>query len=130
MTCAQTTSPCRTHPGNLGRSQADHPREVTVDTPNEAVRRFMHSLLNETGSTMTRPYHASTDEPRENGGRAQPPDDFDVAELLDGFAAFLGGTANVIMQLSTPPVGYGVVESTVDSGKVMLHPIKRLRTTV
>ncbi|WP_069164225.1 oxygenase MpaB family protein [Nocardia altamirensis] len=79
---------------------------------------------------MTRPYRASTHEPRENGGRTQPPDDFDVAELLDGFAAFLGGTANVIMQLSTPPVGYGVVESTVDSGKVMLHPIKRLRTTV
>ncbi|TSE00836.1 DUF2236 domain-containing protein [Skermania sp. ID1734] len=34
------------------------------------------------------------------------------------------------MQLSEPAVGYGVVESTVDSGKVMLHPVKRLRTTM
>ncbi|WP_406265690.1 oxygenase MpaB family protein [Nocardia sp. NBC_00881] len=48
----------------------------------------------------------------------------------DGIAGFLGGTANVIMQLSAPPVGYGVVESTVAGGKVMLHPIKRLRTTL
>ena len=39
------------------------------------------------------------------------------------------GTANVIMQLSRPGVGHGVVESTVDSGKATLHPIKRGRTT-
>lgn len=39
------------------------------------------------------------------------------------------GTANVIMQLSNPAVGYGVVESPVDSGKAMLHPVKRARTT-
>ncbi|MGY4099548.1 oxygenase MpaB family protein [Nocardia sp. R16R-3T] len=57
-------------------------------------------------------------------------DTFDIERHLDGVAAFFGGTANVIMQLSTPPVGYGVLESTVDSGKVMLHPIKRLRTTL
>jgi uncharacterized protein (DUF2236 family) len=57
-------------------------------------------------------------------------DAFDIERHLDGVAAFLGGTANVIMQLSTVPVGYGVLESTVDSGKVMLHPIKRLRTTL
>ncbi|MCX4096057.1 oxygenase MpaB family protein [Nocardia sp. alder85J] len=49
---------------------------------------------------------------------------------IDGIAAFLGGVANVIMQLSHPPVGYGVLESTVDSGKVTLHPLKRLRTTL
>src|SRR3989442_6086019 len=55
---------------------------------------------------------------------------FDIERHLDGVAAFVGGTANVIMQLSTLPVGYGVLESTVDSGKVMLHPIKRLRTTL
>lgn len=56
--------------------------------------------------------------------------DFDVADYLDGIAAFVGGTANVIMQLSLRPVGYGVLESSVDSGKVMLHPVKRLRTTL
>ncbi|RDI53007.1 oxygenase MpaB family protein [Nocardia mexicana] len=53
-----------------------------------------------------------------------------VRDHIDGVAAFLGGAANVIMQLSHPPVGYGVLESTVDSGKVTLHPIKRLRTTL
>ncbi|WP_330250131.1 oxygenase MpaB family protein [Nocardia sp. NBC_00565] len=53
-----------------------------------------------------------------------------VEDYIDGIAAFLGGTANVIMQLSLRPVGRGVLESTVDSGKVTLHPIKRLRTTL
>lgn len=53
-----------------------------------------------------------------------------VAEYVDGIAAFLGGTANVILQLSLRPVGRGVLESTVDSGKVTLHPLKRLRTTL
>ncbi|MBY8862654.1 oxygenase MpaB family protein [Nocardia sp. CA2R105] len=53
-----------------------------------------------------------------------------VREHIDGIAAFIGGAANVVMQLSHPPVGYGVVESTVDSGKASLHPVKRLRTTL
>ncbi|MFC9893881.1 oxygenase MpaB family protein [Nocardia sp. NPDC127579] len=70
--------------------------------------------------------------------RAHDPDPVDyvpftpetVRPHLDGVAAFLGGAANVIMQLSLRPVGRGVLESTVDSGKVTLHPIKRLRTTL
>jgi uncharacterized protein (DUF2236 family) len=41
----------------------------------------------------------------------------------------VAGPANVIMQLARPEVGYGVLESPVDSGKVTLHPIKRARTT-
>jgi uncharacterized protein (DUF2236 family) len=44
-------------------------------------------------------------------------------------AGLLAGPANVIMQLALPPVGHGVVESRVDSGKVTLHPGKRARTT-
>lgn len=48
----------------------------------------------------------------------------------DGAVGLLGGTANVIMQLSHLPVGHGVANSRVDSGNVMLHPVKRLRTTV
>jgi uncharacterized protein (DUF2236 family) len=48
---------------------------------------------------------------------------------LDGVGAFLAGTANVIMQLALAPVGYGVVESKVESGQVIRHPIKRFRTT-
>ncbi|GAS96352.1 FadD27 [Mycolicibacterium canariasense] len=43
--------------------------------------------------------------------------------------ALLAGPANVIMQLARPGVGYGVMESRVDSGRVDLHPIKRARTT-
>jgi uncharacterized protein (DUF2236 family) len=45
---------------------------------------------------------------------------------------FWGGAAsaaNVIMQLSWPGIGYGVVESKVDSGNLFKHPWKRLRTT-
>ncbi|WP_216906527.1 oxygenase MpaB family protein [Nocardia noduli] len=49
---------------------------------------------------------------------------------LAGPAALLGGGANVIMQLSMAPVGRGVVESTVDSGRYSLHPRKRGRTTL
>jgi uncharacterized protein (DUF2236 family) len=41
----------------------------------------------------------------------------------------LAGAANVIMQLSRPGVGYGVVESRVESGRIDRHPIKRARTT-
>jgi uncharacterized protein (DUF2236 family) len=43
--------------------------------------------------------------------------------------ALLAGPANVIMQLAQPGVGYGVMESRVESGRVDRHPIKRARTT-
>lgn len=55
---------------------------------------------------------------------------FDIRDHIPGPAGFLGSAANVIMQLGWREVGYGVVESSVDSGNVMLHPWKRLRTTV
>lgn len=51
-----------------------------------------------------------------------------VADGMD-FWSFAAGAANVIMQLSRPGVGYGVVESTVDSGNLLKHPWKRARTT-
>src|SRR5689334_17881248 len=44
-------------------------------------------------------------------------------------ASALFGAANVIMQLALLPVGRGVAESTVDSGRVDKHPYKRQRTT-
>ncbi|GAT09031.1 hypothetical protein RMCN_2164 [Mycolicibacterium novocastrense] len=44
-------------------------------------------------------------------------------------AAVLAPAANVIMQLASPGVGYGVLESPVDSGNVYKHPFKRARTT-
>jgi uncharacterized protein (DUF2236 family) len=49
-------------------------------------------------------------------------------DTLMGMALLLG-PANVIMQLARPGVGYGVMESRVESGRVDLHPIKRARTT-
>ncbi len=51
-----------------------------------------------------------------------------VADLLNP-AALLLPAANVIMQLSLPGVGYGVLESPVDSGNIYKHPVKRARTT-
>lgn len=51
-----------------------------------------------------------------------------AADLLNP-AALLLPAANVIMQLSLPGVGYGVLESPVDSGNVYKHPFKRARTT-
>ena len=43
--------------------------------------------------------------------------------------ALLAGPANVIMQLGRPGVGYGVMESRVENGRIDRHPIKRARTT-
>jgi uncharacterized protein (DUF2236 family) len=54
----------------------------------------------------------------------------DVLRRLTGLGVFLGGPANVVMQLGWPEVGYGVVESQVRSGSVHHHPFKRFRTTV
>ena len=53
------------------------------------------------------------------------------ANFDDGLmgVALLAGPANVIMQLAWPGVGYGVMESRVESGRVDRHPIKRARTT-
>lgn len=48
---------------------------------------------------------------------------------IDGIGGLLAGPANVIMQLALAPVGYGVLESKVESGQVTRHPIKRFRTT-
>lgn len=45
-------------------------------------------------------------------------------------AALLAGPANVIMQMANTPVGRGVVESKVESGSLLKHPVKRTRTTL
>jgi uncharacterized protein (DUF2236 family) len=54
---------------------------------------------------------------------------FDIRPYLVGVGGDLPGPANVIMQLSWPEVGYGVMESKVESGSAMTHPFKRARTT-
>ena len=48
-------------------------------------------------------------------------------DVIAGSGLF--GAANVVMQLARLEVGRGVAESTVDSGRVDLHPYKRQRTT-
>ena len=45
------------------------------------------------------------------------------------FWSFAAAAANVVMQMARPGVGYGVVESKVDSGSILKHPWKRARTT-
>ena len=57
------------------------------------------------------------------------PDSSRFDDALIG-AGLLAGGANVIMQLSWPGVGYGVVESKVESGNVFKGPFKRTRTTL
>jgi uncharacterized protein (DUF2236 family) len=54
---------------------------------------------------------------------------FDMRDHLPGVVGMAAAGANVIMQLGVPGVGHGVAESAVDSGNVLLHPWKRLRTT-
>ncbi|MYR07487.1 DUF2236 domain-containing protein [Gordonia sp. SID5947] len=51
-----------------------------------------------------------------------------TGDLVTGLGPTIAG-ANVIMQLANPKVGHGVVESRVDSGNAVKHPIKRSRTT-
>jgi uncharacterized protein (DUF2236 family) len=48
---------------------------------------------------------------------------------MSGIGSQLAGNANVVMQLSRPEVGYGVMNSRVHSGSALRHPVKRARTT-
>ena len=60
---------------------------------------------------------------------AETPPEFDARHLVAG-ASLLAATANVIMQLARPEVGYAVVESTVESAQLMRHPVRRWLTTL
>jgi uncharacterized protein (DUF2236 family) len=57
------------------------------------------------------------------------PHGFDMRDHVSGIGAHLAGPANVIMQLSWPGVGYGVMNSRVHDGAATKHPFKRGRTT-
>ncbi|MFC5750906.1 oxygenase MpaB family protein [Actinomadura rugatobispora] len=72
------------------------------------------------------------------GGRPLPADEsagaagdtpYVVRNALHWFA-LSAASANVVMQLSRLPVGRGVAESKVESGRIDKHPIKRGRTTL
>ncbi|WP_280364202.1 oxygenase MpaB family protein [Nocardia wallacei] len=51
-----------------------------------------------------------------------------LQDALD-FWQFSGAAANVAMQMARPGVGHGVADSKVESGALLVHPWKRLRTT-
>lgn len=61
---------------------------------------------------------------------AEPAIEFDIHEHIDGLPSVYAALANVCMQLSYTPVGRGVVESKVESGNILKHPVKRGRTTL
>jgi uncharacterized protein (DUF2236 family) len=65
---------------------------------------------------------------RRQTARWDPDAEVSVKDAMD-FWSFAAAAANVVMQLALPGVGYGVVESKVDSGSILKHPWKRLRTT-
>ena len=68
--------------------------------------------------------------PRARRDRDVPvPDGFDMRRHVSGLGAQLAGNANVVMQLSRPEVGHGVMNSRVHSGSALRHPVKRARTT-
>ncbi|MFC4913295.1 oxygenase MpaB family protein [Actinomadura gamaensis] len=77
-------------------------------------------------SAAALPVPAGPDPDRDAADEPIPPV---FRELLSGPSLVAGG-ANVIMQLSRLPVGLGVVESKVDSGRIDKHPVKRTRTTL
>lgn len=52
------------------------------------------------------------------------------ARLLMSGLGMAAAAANVVMQLSRLPIGHGVAESKVESGRADKHPIKRTRTTL
>ncbi|HEX2895001.1 MAG TPA: oxygenase MpaB family protein [Marmoricola sp.] len=59
-------------------------------------------------------------------------DALDTRLLAQGASVFtaLSGTANVIMQLSRPEIGYAVKDSVVTEGNLFTSPRRRQRTTV
>jgi uncharacterized protein (DUF2236 family) len=59
-------------------------------------------------------------------------DQLDTSLLAQGASIFtaLSGTANVVMQLSRPEIGYGVKDSVVTEGNLFTNPRRRQRTTV
>lgn len=73
--------------------------------------------------------------PTESAGKAAVvrdvpvPDGFKMSRHVSMIGARLAGQANFTMQLAWPGIGYGVLNSRVESGSALKHPIKRSRTT-
>ncbi|MFZ1176603.1 MAG: oxygenase MpaB family protein [Mycobacterium sp.] len=88
-----------------------------------AIRETIHQPIPHVERAIAGPPRPQRARRRRASGRASG-----IDEGLMGIA-LLAGPANVIMQLARPGVGYGVMESRVEGGRVDLHPIKRARTT-
>ncbi|MFB8004295.1 oxygenase MpaB family protein [Nocardia sp. NPDC056000] len=78
------------------------------------------------GTSMAAPLHHSRESDSDNEIHAAAR----RRRYMIGLGALLGGPANVVMQLSLPAVGRGVVESPVASGRFDMRPGKRGRTTL
>jgi len=112
-------------PAPAAANPADGPGPGPTPTPTVTV-----IVLDAPRPVVALPFplvHADETVPRPAG---LDPAGFDAREYLDGLGAFLAGVANVVMQLSWAPIGHGVLESPVKSGRLTRHPVKRLRTTL
>ncbi|MFW0786233.1 oxygenase MpaB family protein [Gordonia sp. CPCC 206044] len=90
---------------------------MTVTDRNEAASSDTHPTGAYQHELVSEPHSARHRRPVERAG-----------DLVTGIGPTIAGS-NVIMQLAHPKVGYGVVESRVDSGNAVKRPIKRGRTT-
>ena len=77
------------------------------------------------------PPHPVSSQPQKNWPQPLSPREWDqrFPGILDGIH-IIAGAANVVLQLARRPVGYGIIESKVDSGNLHKHPVKRTRTTL
>ncbi|HKY58115.1 MAG TPA: oxygenase MpaB family protein [Aeromicrobium sp.] len=92
----------------------------------------------ESASTPAQAGVPASPKARPNGAGRKPagfardvpvPEGFTMARHMSIIGARLAGPANFTMQLAWPGVGYGVLNSRVESGSALKHPIKRTRTT-
>ncbi len=99
-------------------------------TSGAATKRTHSRYLPDLDTTRPRLTTAETRIPIDIPQR-RPNDPLHKTVIQDAFEwwAGAGSAANVAMQLGWPEVAYGVMESKVESGSLMKHPWKRLRTT-
>ncbi|HCB39987.1 MAG TPA: hypothetical protein DEP79_09850 [Gammaproteobacteria bacterium] len=91
----------------------------------------MNSAAHELDNTPDQPHSEAKKQPIQTQWEHTTAQELDAAipGCIDSIG-LLSGPANTIMQLAYPGVGHGVMESRVESGSILLHPIKRARTTL
>lgn len=112
--------------GVISESRSDAGPEVEDATPRRRTTQYLPNWQQATTTlTAEQTRIPIKTPPREASARS---DRALIRDAFDGWAA-AGSAANVAMQLGWPEVAYGVMESKVESGALMKHPWKRLRTT-